>query len=378
MNWQNTTPWLRALFTQPIDWGVLEAVFPEAAAMRSCPQDPVFHAEGNVWTHTRMVTECLLEDEGFHAMPEEHRQVMLLAALLHDVGKPYTTETVWDAVLGRDRISQPGHARLGARMAWSLLWEAGVPLAVRQRVYWLIAWHQRPFHLLGDGGMMRKAVSFSLIGDWRELLMLANADNRGRISANGSETAETLELLRLWLEEEGLDRQPWPFANDESRMQYLEKPDRSLHYTAPPATGSKVVMLCGLPGSGKDTYARKALPDWQQVSLDDVRSDLGIDATGNQGAVIQEVQERARVFLRRKQPFIWNATNLTASLREKVIRLLRSYEAHVVIHTLDRSIVDILRQNASRPAVVPEAVVRRMIRKYEPPSVLEAHEVLWV
>jgi len=137
-------------------------------------------------------------------------------------------------------------------------------------------------------------------------------------------------------------------------------------------------MLCGLPGSGKDTYARKALPDWQQVSLDDVRSDLGIDATGNQGAVIQEVQERARVFLRRKQPFIWNATNLTASLREKVIRLLRSYEAHVVIHTLDRSIVDILRQNASRPAVVPEAVVRRMIRKYEPPSVLEAHEVLWV
>lgn len=378
MSWRNATPWLGALFAQAVDWDALERTFPEARAMRACPQDPVFHAEGDVWVHTRMVTERLIENPQYSALPEDRRQVLLLTALLHDVGKPGTTEIGWDDMLGRERVRQPGHSRLGASMAWSLLWEAGVPRDIRQRVYWLIAWHQRPFHLLGATGAMRKVVGFSLIGDWRELLIFANADNRGRLSPNCGDTAETLELLRLWLEEEGLEDRPWPFANDESRMQYFEKPGRSLYYEAQPATGSQVVMLCGLPGSGKDTYAKKAFPEWPQVSLDAVRDDLGIDATGNQGAVIQETQKRARILLRSKQPFVWNATNLTVSLRSKVIGLLRSYGAHVAIHALDRPLADILRRNASRSAMVPEAVIWRMIRKYEPPSLLEAHEVLWV
>lgn len=378
MTWKNNTPWLRALFAEAIDWVALEAVFPEAAAMRACPQDALFHGEGDVWTHTRMVTEALMDNPGYHALPEERRDALLLTALFHDIGKPETTEIGWDAALGRERVSQPGHSRLGARMAWVEMWEAGVSRRLRERIYWLIFWHQRPFHLLGANSALRKAVSFSLIGDWRDLLIFANADNRGRICPNGQETAETLELLHLWLTEEGLENNPWPFANDESRVEYLEKPDRSLHYTAQPATGSRVVLLSGLPGCGKDTYAQQVFPDLPQVSLDAVRTDLDIGATDNQGSVFQEAHERARKLLRRKDPFVWNATNITAQLRAKVIGLLRSYGAHVTIHALDRPLADILRQNAARQARVPEAVIRRMIAKYEPPSILEAHKVLWV
>ncbi len=378
MTWTNNTPWLQALFAPTIDWMALEAAFPGAKAMRACPQDAVFHAEGDVWTHTRMVTEEMLAAPRYHALAEERRAAVLLAALLHDIGKPDTTEIGWDETLQRERISQPGHSRLGARVAWTLLWEAGVPREVRERVYWLIFWHQRPFHLFGASNALRRAVGFSLVGRWQELLILANADNRGRICPTCDETAETLELLRLWLEEEGILDHPWPFANDESRMQYLEKPDRSLHYTAQAATGSRVVMLCGLPGSGKDTYAQKAFADWPQVSLDAVRSDLKIAPTDNQGAVFQETQQRAHILLRRKQDFVWNATNLTVSLRSKVISLLRLYDAHVEIHALDRPLADILRQNKDREAVVPEAVIRRMVGKYEPPSLMEAHGVEWV
>jgi hypothetical protein len=36
---------------------------PWAAAMRECPQDPTWRAEGDVWPHAQRVTHALLELE---------------------------------------------------------------------------------------------------------------------------------------------------------------------------------------------------------------------------------------------------------------------------------------------------------------------------
>ena len=43
-----------------LDWTSLEARFDWVRALASCPQDPVWHAEGDVGTHTRMVLEALV------------------------------------------------------------------------------------------------------------------------------------------------------------------------------------------------------------------------------------------------------------------------------------------------------------------------------
>ena len=43
------------------NWDKLAENFDWVRAMKDCPQDPVFHAEGDVFIHTRMVLEELFK-----------------------------------------------------------------------------------------------------------------------------------------------------------------------------------------------------------------------------------------------------------------------------------------------------------------------------
>src|SRR5262245_54646138 len=75
--------WLR-------EFGVLDKLFPEVAALIGVPQDPVWHPEGDVFVHTKLVVDRareLIED-----LPYAKQVTVMLAALAHDFGKPSTTE----------------------------------------------------------------------------------------------------------------------------------------------------------------------------------------------------------------------------------------------------------------------------------------------
>lgn len=66
-------------------------LFPELDGMRGVPQDPEFHPEGDVYTHTLMVLDEAAEIT--RGMEETDRLIVLLGALCHDMGKPSTTRT---------------------------------------------------------------------------------------------------------------------------------------------------------------------------------------------------------------------------------------------------------------------------------------------
>ena len=91
-----------------VDWEGLERAFPWTEELRACPQDPLWHGEGDVWTHTRMVLDALAGMEDWRALDEAARRQLFLAALLHDIGKPACTETESDG-----RITSRGHSRRG-------------------------------------------------------------------------------------------------------------------------------------------------------------------------------------------------------------------------------------------------------------------------
>jgi predicted kinase len=84
------------------------------------------------------------------------------------------------------------------------------------------------------------------------------------------------------------------------------------------------------------------------------------------------------VHLRARQPFVWNATNITRLTRDRVVELCLDYDAHVEIHALDTPADRVLAQNRQRQTSVPESVIERLIEKWEPPSVMEAHALQWV
>ncbi len=177
---------LRALVPAPgksPDFQACLAAFPALAFAKTTPQDPRYHGEGDVWTHTQMVVEALLALPDYQAAPRAEQEVVFLAALLHDVAK-YST-TVVDPMTGA--IGQPGHSRKGAIDARIALWDAGVPFDVRESVCRLISVHQVPFFAL-DGS--RRGTPEFLVRElsWQlsipSLAMLAESDMRGRICAD--------------------------------------------------------------------------------------------------------------------------------------------------------------------------------------------------
>ena len=356
-----------------VDWAAICSAFTEIAALSACPQDPVHHAEGDAGTHTRMVLEALVAEPAWQALGEEARRRLFWAAAFHDVGKPSTTVIEDDG-----RITSAGHSRAGASIFRSLMWEAGLPMADREAICGIVLAHQLPFWLYERPDVEKMACRVSLSVRPSELLLHAKADALGRVCADQSDMLDRIELSASAFEELGILDDPFPFANDESRVAYFEKDDRNPWYAAHEEFRCEATLVCGLPGTGKDTWIAGNMRGVPTVSLDQVREDLGIGPLDNQGKVIQEGFERARVHLRASRDFVWNATNVTKNNREKIVRLLRDYNARVKIVYLEVAPDALLSQNHAREATVPVDAIMRLARKMEPPHPSEAHEVTWL
>jgi predicted kinase len=139
-----------------------------------------------------------------------------------------------------------------------------------------------------------------------------------------------------------------------------------------------VILMAGLPGAGKDHWIATQAPDWPVISLDALRREMKISPTDKQGAVIARARELAREHLRRKQSFIWNATNISRQMRERSLSLCAAYNARVRIVYIEAPADRLFAQNAERKHSVPAAVIARLLEKWQPPDLTEAHQIEWV
>lgn len=351
-----------------LHWDELQ-VFDWVRALEGCPQDPVHHAEGNVWIHTRMVLEELYRMRAFHELPDEDFRAVFLACLMHDIAKPATTREE------DGRITAKGHSRAGELMARRILWELGAPFALREQVCALIRYHQIPFYLIERDDAQKVAAEVSLTARCDLLALVAEADIRGRICADMNRVLDNIELFRESCREEGCFTGPRRFASNHTRFLYFRSDGRHPDVEAWDDTRSEMVLLSGLPGSGKDTYVKRHFEGWPVVSLDDLRGELDVDPTDAQGAVVQAAKERAKEHLRKGTPFVWNATNLNRQRRGPIVQMAADYGARVRIVYLEVPKTVLFEQNRAREAVVPWAVIRRMTERWEVPSLLEAHEL---
>lgn len=341
-------------------------------ALYDCPQDPVFHAEGNVGVHTEMVIRELTALDTYAKMTSSERLVVFTAALLHDVAKPSTTTNTPEG-----RVTAPGHSRRGAIDARGILWRAGMDFETREHVCAIIEDHQTPFFAIKDGGYRGRIARLSQTLRCDLLAAVTEADGRGRICPDLTEILENIELFREAAREEGCLDRLYPFPSAHTRVIHSMEPRSRTHCDAVYDDRSFTVWLtAGLPGSGKDTAIQQFLPDMPMVSLDGIRRELGISPLSNQGAVIQEAQRRARDFLRQKRSFVWNATHLSRQQRERAINLLHAYGARIHILYTEAAPDLLFKRNREREHPVPEKVIQSMLLKWEPPRAAEAHEVI--
>lgn len=374
----------RAAQGQP-DWRLIEqALCSFALPMSRTEQNPVYHGEGDVWTHTRLVCEALLGLEEFRALAGQQRQTVFLACLLHDIGKIHATR--WED----GRWTSPNHSLIGAKMARAFLWqELGLcgtaeKQQLRETVCLLIRYHSTPPHAIDDPQGKRKLRSIAANGQLcpdftlKLLCLLSRADILGRISADKPRLLEQVELCAELAKESICYESPFPFPSDHTRYSYLSGKQIPPEIPLYDDTWGEVILMSGLPGTGKDTWIREHCPGMPMISLDDIRKERKLAPTGNQTPVIELARERAKELLRRKCPFVWNATNVSPMIRSKQLQLFAQYGAACRIVYLETELAEQLRRNEQRDSAVPEQAIGHMLQELVLPEAKEAHRVQWV
>ena len=147
-----------------LELGVIDRLFPELRALVGCPQEYDWHPEGDVWVHTLMVIDearTRIDD-----LDRPRQIVIMLGALVHDLGKPPTTAFV------DGRIRSIDHEQAGVAPALAVLDRLNVHTIggfdVRHHVIGVVAHHLKPHSFsksptpVGDGAFRRLAQKVDL------------------------------------------------------------------------------------------------------------------------------------------------------------------------------------------------------------------------
>jgi len=186
--------------------GRLAEVLPPLAGTPATPQDPEWHPEGNVWTHTLQVVDAAAAlREG-----ERGRDLMLLwAAALHDCGKPATTRQEGG------HLRSPEHDRESESLASPFLRGLLRSQRVAEGAVKLIAQHMKPlqFHQnqSSEKAFKRLALKLAPEADLELLAALALADGRGTNPAGGAPLTRDFEMVdwfREMSEQARVSREP--------------------------------------------------------------------------------------------------------------------------------------------------------------------------
>lgn len=354
-------------------WPELRQRFRWVEEMHHVPQDPLHHAEGDVGIHTEMVLNALTTMPDFQQCAPQQQELLWAAALLHDVEKRSTTQRDENG-----RIQSPGHARKGELTARQILWrDIPTPFVLREKIAALVRLHGLPLWLLERPAPERLLLAAAMRIDTRLLTLLARADMEGRRCQDKQEMLDRIALFEVFCEEQQCWGQARPFACDTARWHYLTHLNSSADFIPWETESFEVILLSALPGMGKDRYIDEHCHGMPVISLDDIRRRLGASPEDRSatGRVVQQAKEDARILLRQKTPFVWNATNITRQLRSQLVDLFTAYGARVKIVYLEVPWAQWKRQNANRQYAVPDAVITRMAAKLEVPQPDEATSV---
>lgn len=139
---------------------------------------------------------------------------------------------------------------------------------------------------------------------------------------------------------------------------------------------AKLIVLCGLPGSGKSHYAEEL---WSTCSFlegvatvihssDAIRKELFGDAGSqeNNALVFETLHKRVREDLRAGKTVIYDATNITRKARRGALNLA-SKDDTVECHIVWAPTQTCIKRDAERERHVGNEVIDKMVRRWQSP-----------
>lgn len=349
------------------DWDNIQH-FDWVQALKDCPQDAIWHTEGNVYTHTMMVVVALFSLPEYAFFTEIEQKILMYAAVFHDIAKPLCTFEE------NGRIVSPKHAKIGEKVTRTLLWEAD--FAFREAVCSLVRLHGTPLWALEKQAPNATVISASLRLKNSWLYALSKADVLGRECEDKAELLERVDYFKELCLENHCYENSYHFENEHSRFHFFQKQE-NYPTSLFDDTTFRIILLSGLPGSGKDTYIQQNLKDLPIVSLDDLRieHDVKHGDTYMQGKMVAMAYEKAKEYCRKKQSFVWNSTNLSKMLRTRLINSVLPYNPRIEIIYVETSFVQNIQR---RKGQIPEKEMKKMQKTLDMPMLEEAYNVLYV
>lgn len=319
----------------------------------SIHQNP-YHLEGDVWTHTMMVMKMAeyLNDD---TMYDKLYNYLLIAALLHDIGKP----EVRNKDIDNKKVSFYSHESVSMFLAVDILNDleksfVGLRLD-KQLILEAIAMHINIYRLGLDKLEKRLTKNYDLA---YLLQKLGEADHKGRF----------------------YDLDSYVDRNIEPRSYRARKTDK------------KVVVMVGLPCSGKSYYIKKNFnKDWVVLSRDEIVMELGKELglhtyqaswrSIDQNKVDEVFWQRKKEAIASGKNVVVDKTHMSSKSRNRTLNGFdNSYLKEAVVIMTS---IDVIKDRNSLRSIEPEGkiiggqVYDKMIRSFYPPMLDVFDEVNW-
>lgn len=377
-------------------------------ALKDTPQDPEWHAEGDVHIHSRMTLEALYKEiqsyeQSAPCLSPEERMILIISTAFHDIAKALTTQEA--EIDGKLRIVSPHHAPRGRSYLSSLLIPLGLNPQHIESIFSLIGFHHHPRKILkrstekyGAYWSLDRQVPSKLLN------LLCLADLKGRICLDVENLVEDHLYFQAFQDDAlkafGPHRLDWqeelevslhdldPLTSRFVRAQAQREAEQGkIHHPQEAISRSytyreryaKLYVVSGPSGIGKSSFIQEHYPQATLISLDEIRQELTgtIEDQSQNRKVVQVAFERLRRLLPTSQQIVWDATTLRKDYRNQIFGLADQYKAFTHLDVLTAPIQVALTRNQSRERQVPTSVIQTQYQRWQYPQRDEAHEVVY-
>jgi predicted kinase len=143
---------------------------------------------------------------------------------------------------------------------------------------------------------------------------------------------------------------------------------------------NKIIVLKGLPASGKSTWAKEFLDrnmfadkqtGWLRINKDDLRAMMHNSkwSKGNEKQILLVRDAAIRAALAGGYNVIVDDTNFAPQHVETITNIAKEFKAEVEVKFFDVSLADCLLRNQNRPNRVADQVIKDMYYKYVLPAI---------
>ncbi len=387
---------------------MLSGYFPALNDFKITEQDSQWHAEGDVHIHTQMVLDSIYDlldnmdtNKSEHILTSEERQVLILSALLHDIAKPWCTRR--KVINGQERVVASGHEDEGRSYLATRIINLELSKKAITLILALVGEHQKPKMLVIKNKDYCDYFALSRIAPLHLFYYLEMADVMGRTCDDHEQQKQYIEMFKLFSQDYNLWNPPASTTFSQSYIEQLNcLPVKQQSYVYSHTLNwlanqqiiqaeeafaksyqarqdyAHIVILVGLSGSGKSTWVKQNVPEYEVISLDLLREKINGKRAcqKNIGQILQAAKLQLKQGLAANKKLVWDATNLRRDFRSPIIQIAKDYQAlstQVVFQCTEQHV---RKQNKQRQHQVPEDVLTQQLTSWQWPNVLEAHRTL--